>query len=231
MQDSDKSTFLWSIEESGDEFLNEDWRRNRFVGTRVRFMIGMNVNNCATSDGTTGAGTGGGTGSRSRGREGHSSNATLNSDGGRRQYNDQHQNNHFREQQPQKRQRSGQEQQQQQAMASVTSTMQSTATIIPPDNDHSNLKAKGHYSSSSSMELYFAWFSAITFIGELFIGKHWSYVHRYVGGGPEGQSQLIYSCSIVYYGGWQQKQRMLRLISMLHRLSISIGQQENYTKK
>lgn len=159
--------------ENGDEFLNEE---GIALCTCVRFMIGMNVNNCATSDGTTGAGTGGGTGPRSRGREGgHSSNATLNSDGGRRQYNDQQQNNHFREQQPQKRQRSGQEQQQQQAMASVTSTMQSTATIIPPDNDHSNLKAKGHYSSSSSMELYFAWFSAITFIGELFIGKHWSY--------------------------------------------------------
>lgn len=61
--------------------------------------------------------------------------------------------------------------------------MQSTAAIIATDNDRSNLKAndksggspggggKGHYNNSSTMEMYFSWFSAITFILELAIGK------------------------------------------------------------
>lgn len=124
----------------------------------------MNVN-CTTNNegGTTGGGRAGG---RGRDNNGH----TTNSDG-------QQITNHFRadQQQSQKRPRSGPGATGNSALASVTSTMQSTAAIIQPDNDLGSLKAKGHYSNSSSMELYFAWFSAITFIGELFIGKHWSH--------------------------------------------------------
>lgn len=61
------------------------------------------------------------------------------------------------------------QQQQGQGAPSVTSTMRSQATTLPEDRHQ--LKAKGHYSGTSTVELYFAWFSAITFIGELVIGE------------------------------------------------------------
>lgn len=151
---SAKSTESWSIEESTSLCLHV------YACWLLRCCVGMNVN-CTTSN--EGGTTGGGRGGRSRDNNGH----TTNSDG-------QQITNHFRadQQQSQKRPRSGPQPSGNSALASVTSTMQSTAAIIPPDNDLGSLKAKGHYSNSSSMELYFAWFSAITFIGELFIGEH-----------------------------------------------------------
>lgn len=175
----------------------------------------MNVN-CTTSN--EGGTTGGGRGGRSRDNNGH----TTNSDG-------QQITNHFRadQQQSQKRPRSGPGATGNSALASVTSTMQSTAAIIPPDNDLGSLKAKGHYSNSSSMELYFAWFSAITFIGELFIGKH-HIGHRGVNGmtyrGPE--EYQFNRVSIVSKGTQNLFKRLLRLINIL--LSISSLQQKKY---
>lgn len=89
--------------------------------------------------------------------------ASLETGAGRRSTLNPNGQQHFRDQQlPQKRPRS------------PSSTMQSTANILPPNNDRINLKTtvRGNYSNSSSMEMYFAWFSAITFIGELAIGEH-----------------------------------------------------------
>lgn len=83
----------------------------------------------------------------------------------------------------QKRPRSGGSQLPTMGESSTTSTMQSTTAILHTETadrnrDQSNLKGavnggKGttHYGNSSSIELYFAWFSAITFVGELAIGK------------------------------------------------------------
>lgn len=53
---------------------------------------------------------------------------------------------------------------------SAVSTMRSTATVLPVDHQKGTDLGKGHY-GSSTMELYFAWFSAITFVLELAIGK------------------------------------------------------------
>lgn len=128
----------------------------------------MNVVDCATNGVTTGAG---------RGRE---DNNYDRNNFGRSQYD-----HHPQPQQHQQRFRDSAHRptpHSSEGGSSVTSTMRSSATTttIPDDHRRNQLKVegtgggggKGHYGSSSTVELYFAWFSAITFIGQIVVGKN-----------------------------------------------------------